>query len=99
VWFLAEAFERAHSSGQISPDEPFDPWAFLIIPGLKGRFPLWLSAEPRSKLQRLQQQGKCLDFAPAEIVGGLDSYPAHFARAAQDYVPIANAFGKAVPRT
>jgi hypothetical protein len=70
VWFALEAFEEAQASGQLPPDEPFDPWFFVTIPGLQGRFPLWLSAEPRSKLQRLWQQGKCLDFAPAKIVGG-----------------------------
>jgi hypothetical protein len=77
VWFAAEAFQQAQSSGEISPDEPFDPSFFITIPGLEGRFPLWLSAEPRSKLQRLWHQGKCLDFAPAEIVGECGSDTLH----------------------
>src|SRR5262249_18429036 len=69
VWFAAEAFEQAQSSGQLPPDEQFEPSFFLTIPGLKGEFPLWLSAEPRSKIQRLWELGKCLDFSPGESVG------------------------------
>jgi hypothetical protein len=69
VWFARESFDHAQSSGQIPLDETFDPCFFIPVPGLAGQFPLWMSAEPRSKLERLWQQGRCLDFAPAEIVG------------------------------
>ena len=45
--------------------------------GQRRQFPLWLAAEPRSKLQRLWQRGKCLDFAPAAIIGGYGTDTLH----------------------
>src|SRR5262249_61559338 len=58
------------------------PWGKLVatsfvgaIRGLKGLFPLRLSAEPRSKLQRLWPQGKRLDSPPAKIIGGYRNDP------------------------
>jgi hypothetical protein len=72
VWFANEVFQLAQKEGQVPLDEPYDPSFFISIPGLKGRFPLWLSAEPTSKIQQLFQQGRCVDFAPAEIVGDVD---------------------------
>lgn len=69
VWFAKQAFEQMQREGEISFYEPFDPSFFLSIPGLKGRFPLWLSAEPLSKIRRLWSQGGCLDFLPTSIIG------------------------------
>lgn len=72
VWFANEAFQQLQREGQIPLDEPYDPSFFVTIPGLTGQFPLCLSAEPHSKIQRFCEQGKCLDFRPAEIIGDAD---------------------------
>jgi hypothetical protein len=69
VWFAARDFEKAQEEGIAPLDEPFDPMMFLSIPGLRGRFPLWLSVEPRIKLQHLRDQKRCLDYVPAFLVG------------------------------
>jgi len=42
---------------------------FLSLPDRKERFPLWLSAELRVKIQRLSESGKCLDRVPSEWIG------------------------------
>lgn len=69
VWFANEAFNQAQASGHIPADEPFDPGMFFSIPGLKGRFPLWLSAEPRGKIRQLHESGKVRDQYPSLVIG------------------------------
>lgn len=61
VWFLSRDFDEAQARGEVPPDEPFDPCMFMVIPGLKGRFPLWLSAGPEIKVDKLHKLGKCKD--------------------------------------
>src|SRR5262249_5902121 len=41
----------------------------MHIPGRKNRFPLWLSAPLRVRIQRLREDGKCADWAPSEWIG------------------------------
>jgi hypothetical protein len=55
--------------GDVPLDEVFDPRMCLMLPGLPGQFPLWLSALPGAKIQKLCEAGKCRDFAPSEIIG------------------------------
>jgi hypothetical protein len=69
VWFLSRGFQEAQAAGDVPPDEVFDPRMFLRVPGLKGEFPLWLSALPGAQIQKLCEAGECRDFAPSEIIG------------------------------
>lgn len=69
VWFLREAFFEAQEAGGVPWDESFDPMLFLSLPSRKEKFPLWLSAELRVKIQRLSESGRCLDFGPSEWIG------------------------------
>jgi very-short-patch-repair endonuclease len=69
AWFLSKAFDEAQSQGQVSPMEPFDPCAFITVPGLRGTCPLFLSAGPRMKIRRLFQAGRCLEAYTSEIIG------------------------------
>ena len=62
-------FDCAQSLGYIPFLEDFDPALIIDIPGLRGNFPLWLSAEPQIKLQRLHEQGKCRDCIPSVLIG------------------------------
>lgn len=69
VWFFREAFFQAQDSGSIPIDEPFDPFSIMGLPDRKERFPLWLSAEIRIKIQQLNKAKKCYDFVPSVWVG------------------------------
>jgi hypothetical protein len=69
VWFFQVAFDKAQQEGTVPPDEICDPFLVLALPGRKERFPLWLSAELRVKIQELHKAKKCHDFAPSEWVG------------------------------
>ena len=51
------------------PDEYLDPLSFIAIPGLPGRFPLWLSAEPLIAIGKLAEAGKCVDGVPSFFIG------------------------------
>jgi hypothetical protein len=72
VWFCAKGFDQAQQSGNIPQDEPFDPCMFVAIRGLRGHFPLWLSAKPLMAIRSLAKAGKCKDASPGCIIG-LDS--------------------------
>lgn len=69
VWFFQEAFAQAQEDGAVSADEICDPLSVLGLPGRNERFPLWLSADLRIRIQRLNKAGKCYDFAPSYWVG------------------------------
>ena len=68
-WFAGKSIEEAYARGDIPEWEYFDPLMFLHMPGVEGRFPLWISAEARCAMQSLAQQGKCLEYAPSTIIG------------------------------
>lgn len=69
VWFLREAFHEAQETGSVPWDEPFDPMLCLSLPGRKEKFPLWLSAELRVKIQNFAKSGKVSDYVPSEWIG------------------------------
>lgn len=69
VWFFQEAFNKAQEDGAIPSDEICDPFMVLTLPDRKEHFPLWLSAELRVKIQRLNKANKCHDFAPSMWFG------------------------------
>jgi hypothetical protein len=69
VWFLAKGFDEAQARGDVPQDEPFDPCMIIAIPGLKGQFPLWLSAAPEHDLDQLHKHGKCQDDRTNVYVG------------------------------
>jgi hypothetical protein len=69
VWFFQDAFNKAQEDGAVPADEICDPFMVLALPGRKERFPLWLSAELRARIERLHQAGKCRDFVPSEWIG------------------------------
>jgi hypothetical protein len=69
VWFCQKWFEEAQASGQVPFDEPFMPQSFVSIPGRKNRFPLWLSAAVRGRIQQLFFSGRVLDLVPSQIIG------------------------------
>ena len=69
VWFLTRDFDEAQEQGLVPWDEALDPCLVISIPGIKGSFPLWLSAEPTEKIKRFNKQGKCLDATASTFVG------------------------------
>jgi hypothetical protein len=69
AWFGRKWFDDAQARGEISPDEVFNPSMLLTIPGLEEEFPLWLSAEPKARIRKLWEQGKCMDLAPTLSIG------------------------------
>lgn len=69
VWFAQRWFEEAQASGQVPYDEPFMPQSFILLPGHKQQFPLWLSATVRGRLRKLCFSGKILDIAPSKLIG------------------------------
>ena len=71
-WFLQREIDKAQTSGNIPPDEYLDPMLFLALRGKTGRFPMWISADPKIKIQRLRQAGRCRDGAPSYWIGADD---------------------------
>jgi hypothetical protein len=67
---------EAQENGQLPLDDYFDPQSFVGIPGLAGRFPLWLSAEPLIAIRKLAEDGRCLDAVPSYVIG-FDEYNAY----------------------
>lgn len=69
VWFASKWFEEAQDNGQVAHDEPFMPMAFVSLPGTEKRYPLWLSAVVRGKIQKLHLAGRILDMCPSHVIG------------------------------
>jgi len=69
VWFFTKAVEEGQESGVLPGDEDFDPFFAYSIPGLMGKFPLWLSLEPRLKFQKMHESGIVATPVPSKIVG------------------------------
>jgi hypothetical protein len=76
-WFLLRGLAEAQSRGELPPDELIDPMMIVGLPGREGLFPMWLSAEPRSKIESLCKGGQCHDFAPSDWVGVDESHNYH----------------------
>lgn len=68
VWFLAEGFYEAQERGEIPYDEPFDPF-FLSFSDRDKMFPLDLSLDIHSEIQRFCETGRCKDPRPSSFVG------------------------------
>src|SRR5689334_2570483 len=69
TWFFRDAFFNAQEEGLVPEDEPFDPMLIIELPGRKERFPLWLSAGLRIKIQKLAEAKTINDFVPNEWIG------------------------------
>jgi hypothetical protein len=69
VFFAYQALVRAQDSGQFPEDEPLDPMMFMSMPNLPGRFPLFISARARGKLQRLYEEGVVTSAVPDHFRG------------------------------
>jgi hypothetical protein len=63
-WFFAEAFQQAQNDGAIPQWEPCDPMSVCSLPGYDKDFPLWLSAEARDAMHKLERQGRLVSNIP-----------------------------------
>jgi Protein of unknown function (DUF2726) len=71
-WFLQREIDQAQASGSVPRDEYLDPMLFVSLPGKTGRFPMWMSAEPKITIQRLCTAGRCRDASPSYWIGADD---------------------------
>jgi len=69
VWFLADGFRKAQEQRTVPANEIFDPAFVVSVSGIRGLFPLWLSAQPLIEIQRLNKAGRCQDFCPSYFIG------------------------------
>lgn len=68
-WFLQREIDDAQASGSVPPDEYLDPMLFVSLPGKAGRFPMWMSADPRIRIRALSESGHCRDSCPSFWIG------------------------------
>ncbi|MFN2421640.1 MAG: DUF2726 domain-containing protein [Gemmatimonadota bacterium] len=73
LYFAFQALIDAQDAGSIPPDDPLDPMLFMSIPDIPGRFPLFISALARVRLQRLHEQGLITAPAPFHLDGDSQS--------------------------
>jgi hypothetical protein len=69
VWFLNRDFSKAQEEGLVPWDEDLSPCLVVSIPGINGRFPLRLSAEPLQRIRKMNREGRCVDDSPSTFVG------------------------------
>jgi len=69
VYELQEEFHRMQARGDAPADEPFDPFLMMSLEPHEERFPYWLSAKPRVRLQRLHAQGRVRDPISTGFIG------------------------------
>ena len=69
VYELQRGFEGQQARGAIPLDEPFDPFFLMSLDPKEDRFPYWLSAKPRIRLQRLHEKGTILDRCSSGFIG------------------------------
>lgn len=69
VWFAQQWFDEAQRRGEIAGDEPFMPMAMVSLPGRSKQFPLWLSANVRTKIQKLFFANRIRQLVPSTIIG------------------------------
>lgn len=70
---MQAAFDAEQAAGRISWEEDFDPFFMMSLEPGEPRFPYWISARPRIRLQRLHKQGK-LHQGHASGFVGYDDY-------------------------
>ena len=61
VWFLSRTFDEEQEKGRIPYDEVFAAFSILSLPDRTESFPLWLSLDIRSEIERLCKAGRCAD--------------------------------------
>lgn len=66
---MQAAFDAEQSAGRISWEEDFDPFFMMSLDPAEPKFPYWLSAWPRIRLQRLQKRGKIHEGYASGFVG------------------------------
>lgn len=69
TWYFSEAFYDAQNKGIVPPDEPFNPFAVINLPGHKEQFPLWLALPIQLQIQELHKSKLISDFAPSHVIG------------------------------
>lgn len=69
VYELQRGFDEHQAEGAIPPDEPFDPFFFMGVEPEEDRFPYWLSARSRVRLQRLHEKGAISDPISSGFIG------------------------------
>ena len=69
LFFSFQALVEAQKQGQIPWDEPLDPMMFVTHPNIAGRFPLFISAKARIRLQQLHEAGVLGSSAPFYFSG------------------------------
>lgn len=69
AWFAQKQIYAAQEKGYLPLDEPFDPFSFITLPERKKTFPMWLSIEKRSEIEKLYNNKEIADFAPSEWIG------------------------------
>ena len=63
------ASKASQAHGAIPLDEPFDPFSLMSLDPKEDRFPYWLSAKPRIRLQGLHGKGAILDRSSSGFIG------------------------------
>jgi hypothetical protein len=69
VYFAFQALIDAQEAGHIPADEILDPMLMMSVPNLPARFPLWLSAIARVRLQSKQRAGRLWHPVPFSLTG------------------------------
>jgi hypothetical protein len=72
LFFVSRWLEEAQTKGHLPPDEYFDPMIVARLPNRKARFPLFISADARARLHRLEEDGRIRCGTP-EYIAGRDS--------------------------
>ncbi len=63
------AFDAEQAAGRISDEEDFDPFFMMSMEPGEPRFPYWISAMPRIRLERLAKQGRIIQGHTSGFVG------------------------------
>jgi hypothetical protein len=68
AWFSCKAVAEAEKSGAIPPGDVF-PLDVIMLPGIPGDFPLWLSQPARAEIWKLWKANQEIDPVPSSFVG------------------------------
>ncbi len=66
---MQRAFDAEQEAGRISWDEGFDPFLMMSLEPGEPRFPYWISARARVRLERLHKQGKLYHTGASGFIG------------------------------